>query len=305
MMDIDQARTFLAVITHGSFVTASEHLHITQTAVSARIKALERELDTRLFARDKLGARLTSAGERFVAPAMTLVTVWEDARQQVAMPPGRAQLLRLGGEPSLWTPLLADWLLWMKQECPEVAVRVDVEPADRLIERVGSGALDLAVVYGIRQSATLVTEVLSAETLVMVTSDPGGRWSADTYVHVDWGAAFTASSRAAFPQLDRTAVSTSFGPLAMGYIERAGGSGYFRATAVQPALAQRRLFRVPEAPEFSYSIYAVYAPGRVDAATRGESDAWLRARSGIKACLSQRRGEAGPRRLPPADPAAP
>ena len=98
-MDIDQARTFLAVVRHGSFVAASEELHVTQTAVSARIQRLEAQLDTRLFVRDKSGARPTAAGERFVRYATALISVWDDARQQVALPPGRAEIARVGGEP--------------------------------------------------------------------------------------------------------------------------------------------------------------------------------------------------------------
>jgi DNA-binding transcriptional LysR family regulator len=277
-MDIDQARTFLAVVAHGSFVAASENLHVTQTAVSARIQRLESQLDARLFVRDKSGARLTVAGERFVKYASALVTIWEDARLQVALPAGRAELASVGGEPSLWNPLLADWLLWMHRNCQEVAVRVEVEIADRLIERVQNGTLDLAVVYGPPQRPNLVVELLAEEKLVMVTTDAAGHWQAETYVHVDWGPSFTASSRAAFPELGTPAVSTSLGPLALRYIETAGGSGYFRSGAVQQQLDDRRLTRVPGAPEFSHSVYAVYP-------TRTNEQMLVRVRTGLKACL--------------------
>src|SRR3954470_19721886 len=87
MMDISLARTFLEVLASGSFGAAAERLHLTQTAVSARIKALEDQLGRRLFVRNKAGARLTPAGERFVHHAMTLIQVWERARYQVALPP--------------------------------------------------------------------------------------------------------------------------------------------------------------------------------------------------------------------------
>ena len=46
-MDIDQARTFLAIAAYGSFLAAAGHLHLTQSTVSARIQRLE----------DALGAR--------------------------------------------------------------------------------------------------------------------------------------------------------------------------------------------------------------------------------------------------------
>ena len=40
-MDLELARTFLAVVHNGSFVAAAERLHVTQTTVTARIQNLE------------------------------------------------------------------------------------------------------------------------------------------------------------------------------------------------------------------------------------------------------------------------
>ncbi|MBB5372158.1 LysR family transcriptional regulator [Acidocella aromatica] len=40
-MDINAARTFLEIVRTGSFVNAAANLHLTQTAVSARIRVLE------------------------------------------------------------------------------------------------------------------------------------------------------------------------------------------------------------------------------------------------------------------------
>ena len=48
-MDIDQARTFLAITAHGSFLEASKQLHLTQSTVSARIQRLEEELGTHWY----------------------------------------------------------------------------------------------------------------------------------------------------------------------------------------------------------------------------------------------------------------
>lgn len=46
-MDIEQARTFLTITAHGSFVEAGRQLHLTQSTISARIRRLEEELSTR------------------------------------------------------------------------------------------------------------------------------------------------------------------------------------------------------------------------------------------------------------------
>jgi len=63
-MDIDQARTFLAIAAHGSFLEAAKRLHVTQSTVSARIHNLESDLGAQLFVRNRSGASLTSAGRR-------------------------------------------------------------------------------------------------------------------------------------------------------------------------------------------------------------------------------------------------
>ena len=59
-MNIEHARTFLAVADTGSFVSAAERLHVTQSTVSARIRALEDLLGRPLFTRNKAGAVLTT-----------------------------------------------------------------------------------------------------------------------------------------------------------------------------------------------------------------------------------------------------
>ena len=262
LMDINLARTFLEVLASGSFGIAAERLHLTQTAVSARIRALEDQLGRRLFVRNKAGARLTPAGERFVHHAVTLIQAWERARYQVALPPGREDVVSLGGELTLWHPLLADWLIWMHRECPEFALRAEVDSPARLLDRVQEGSLDIAVLYSPQQRPDLVTELIAEEKLVMVTSDPDGAMIPGQYIHVDWGPTFAASHQAAFPELASPPVSISLGLLALAYLLTAGGSGYFRIGTVNPFLADGRLRRVSGTPEFSHSAYAVYATRR-------------------------------------------
>jgi LysR family transcriptional regulator, flagellar master operon regulator len=279
-MDIGLAKTFLEVVSTGSFVAASERLHLTQTAVSARIRTLEEQVGRRLFVRNRAGARLTPAGERFRHHAATLVQVFERARRDVALPPGRANLVAVGGEFSLWRPLFADWLLWMRQACPDLAVRAEVDGAGPLAERVRDGALDLAVVYGVPSRMELVLELIADEKLVLVTSASDGRLRPEDYVHVDWGPAFAETHQAAFPELANPAVSISLGPLALNYVLRVGGAGYFRSSFVAPYLESGRLRPVPHAPEFSYSIYAAYS-------ARGDAEAIERVRTGLRLCAGR------------------
>jgi len=258
-MDITLAKTFLAITETGSFVTAAGRLNVTQTAVSARVRALEDQLGRRLFVRNKSGARLTPAGERFVKHAANLIQVWDRARHQVGLPEGRLDIAGVGAELSLWNPVLADWLVWMTREAPDMALRTEIDTQANLLEAVRNGRLDMAILYDPPQSGSLVLELLEEERLVMVTSRPDRtRGPDESYVHVDWGPAFHANHHAAFPQTAIPTISISHGPLALHYILEAGGAGYFRSGAVRPYLEAGRLHRVTGAPEFGYSVHMVY-----------------------------------------------
>lgn len=258
-MDINLARTFLEIVATGSFQRAAERLHVTQTAVSARVKTLEELLGRKLFVRNKSGATLSPAGVQFLRSASTLVQVWERARHQVAVPPGRRAVLTVGCEISLWDPLLLNWLLWMRTAAHHLAIRTEVGFPEDLLNRVAEGVLDVAIVYAPQQRPGLRIELLIEEKLVMVTTKRGQAPRPADYVYVDWGPDFAAQHDLAFPALSNAGVIAGLGPLGSEYLLSAGGAGYFRLDVIRAHLESGRLHRVPGAPEFLYPAYAVYA----------------------------------------------
>lgn len=280
-MDLELARTFLECVHQGSFVRAADRLSLTQTAVSARIRTLEELLGRRLFIRNKAGAKLTPAGERFKADATTLMQVWQRAQQRIALPAGKENVVSLGGELSLWNPLITRWLVWMRQNAPQIALRAEIDSSHRLLERLHDGSLDVGVVYNPPPQSDLVVELLVEEKLVLATTDPRLTLDAERYVHVDWGPAFTPGQQSARPSFSVPAVTISLGPLALSYLLEVGGAGYFRHSAIAPYLANQRLHLVEQAPEFSYSIHAVYS-------TRVEADLLGRIRAGMRAAAQWR-----------------
>lgn len=256
-MDIDRARTFLEIVHTGSFLKAADRLHVTQTTVSARIRTLEEELGRQLFIRNRNGASLTAAGREFERFAQSFVQIWERARQQLKIPPGRLSVVALGGELSLWNPLLLDWLVWMKKQQPKIAVHAHVGMPDQLLEQLRTGVLDVAVLYAPKLLPGFKVELIEEEQLVLVRSAEGDAETLD-YVHVDWGPQFAAQGgfgRAAFAE---PGILVGHGPLGLHYLLRAGGMGYFRKGAVTPHLQTGELELVEGAPEFTYPAYAVY-----------------------------------------------
>jgi len=297
-MDISLARTFLEIVATGTFQRAAERLHVTQTAVSARVRTLEDLLGRRLFVRNKSGATLTAAGEQFLRYAPTLVQVWERARHQVAVPPGRRAVLTVGCEVSLWDPLLLDWLVWMRRSAPQLALRTEVGVSEALLKQVCDGVLDIAIVYAPQQRPGLRIELLIEEKLVLVTTAGRGKTLRPSdYVFVDWGPEFAAQHALAFPELAGAGVVVGLGPLGREYLLEAGGSGYFRLSVVRSHVKLGRLRLVPGAPEFLYPAYAVYS-ANADADVVTPALAGLRHVAGCEPDALRKPAGAGRKRAP-------
>lgn len=256
-MDIELARTFIEIVSSGSFIRASERLNVAQTTVSARIRSLEQQLGRTLFIRHKGGATLTPAGEQFLRHAPMFVQLWQRTLHQVAVPLGRRAVLTVGSEVSLWQPLLLDWVRWMRQSLPDIALRVHVDVPPDLINQVASGMVDVAIMYAPQHRPGLKIHLLTEEKLVLVTTDPEGRFISD-YVYTDWGPDFGLHHDMSLPDVAPD-LSFDLGPLALSYLLTAGGSGYVRMSAVEPHIAEGRLHLVPEMPQFSYPVYAVHS----------------------------------------------
>jgi LysR family transcriptional regulator, flagellar master operon regulator len=253
-MDIDLARTFLDITRSGSFIATAERLHITQTAVTARIHNLESQLDCRLFVRNRAGARLTADGERFVAYATQLVQTWEAARRDLPLPRGYGELLTLGAEMSLCNPLMLAWVQRLNQTLPAHAVRSEIGSGSQLQQQLDLGVLDAALVHQPEYWPSLQVEQLLEEKLIQVAQ----AHNPEPYMYVDWGPAFRKLHDNSMPEHARSALSFNLGPFALQYLLQCGGRGYFRTRVVQRYLDEGLVKRVEQAPEFTYPVYLVY-----------------------------------------------
>jgi DNA-binding transcriptional LysR family regulator len=257
-MDIEFARTFLAVAASGNFVSASAHLHVTQSTVSARIQKLESELGVRLFRRGRGGAELTASGQRFLRHAKNLVRTLEQARQDVGLPGGFRGSLTLSGRIALWEGFLPRWSHWLRQAAPDLALRQEIGFEEDMMRCLVEGSIDLGVMYTPERRPGLGSEWLFDEQMVLVSADPHCPWPDPNYVQVNWGPEFYAQFGSAFPSHPPPAQHANIGWLAMQLMRQQGGSAYLPQRIIRQALEQGQMHRVPQAPCFAISVYVVF-----------------------------------------------
>lgn len=273
-MDLELARTFLEVVGAGSFVAAGQRLNVTQSTVSTRIRLLEQQLGVRLFERNKGGISLTQAGAQFQRHAAALIRVWQQAREDLALPRGFLATLRIGGEAGLWNRWLHLLVPWMRHNAAGVALRCEVGSAEGMTHALVEGLLDVGVMYSPQSRPGLKIVRFAEEELVFVeAAGADGKSGANEQVYVDWGDEFRRQHRMTFPDFPIPALFIGLGTLGFEYLLHNGGAGFFPRSLVAPQIAAGTVRLVSGARTFALPVYAVYSSAAqtslIDATLRG------------------------------------
>lgn len=259
-MDLELLRTFLEVSHTRHFGHAAEALHLTQAAVSARIKLLEQQLGVRLFVRYKRDIRLTPEGNRLERYANLMIAEWRKARQDVTIG-GAAEQLSIGGGLRLWDVLLQEWLHLLRKHHPDIALIVESHSPEVLTRRLLDGVLDLAFTLEPAQLDVLHMQKVAQLELMLVSDRPGlsleEALGAD-YLMVDWGLGHSLTHRRLFPDAPEPHTRLANAKMAISYIRELGGSAYLPAGRLQNDLESGALHLVHDAPVINHPAYAVY-----------------------------------------------
>lgn len=147
-MDTQNLLAFIAVAETASFSQAAEHLHLTQSAVSKRIAALEQQLDSRLF--DRIGRRIrpTEAGQRLLPRARQIIALVRETQQIMHSDPhdqvtGR---LTVGTSHHIGLHRLPPILKTFRQRYPGVQLDLRFLDSEDAYEGIKEGTLEIAIV---------------------------------------------------------------------------------------------------------------------------------------------------------------
>lgn len=260
-MNNENIRAFLEIASSGSFQRAAENLHITQSAMSARIKALEDRLNRQLFVRNRNGATLTSGGQIFMQHATTMMRAWERACNEVMLPDMHKQVVGLGIQLNHWQDVGRAWLANMRENAPEIATQVRIDYSDLLMSRLRDGVIDIALVYEPQNRPDTVVEPFVTHDLILVSTAPrqAQRGLVEGYVFVDWGLSFQHFHNLHYPDAPYHRLEFGVSEAAFQHMMRYGGSGYFSRHQVQHHLDNGELFLVENAPSIPLKTYLMYA----------------------------------------------
>ncbi len=173
-LDLDLVRCFLTVVESGGFTRAAKRLHLTQSAITLKIKRLEDLLQRRLFVRTSRPLELSVEGEVVLGYAARLLDLNREMIRRVAKP-AEIEVIRLGIVQHFGYHFLPVWLSEFKREWPIVRLVTDMGMTADLLKGLEEERFDLVIASAgytamaeYRMASMLQEQHLQKETLIWV-----------------------------------------------------------------------------------------------------------------------------------------
>jgi DNA-binding transcriptional LysR family regulator len=163
--------TFCAVADAGSLTRATEHLHLTQPAISRQLSALERQLGAVLLTRTPQGVLLTQVGRDVLVHARAAVAAAEACRQVASEgASGGTHRLRIAAGLMATQYLLPPVVARFRALHPDL--EIDLQPVDRrvAVSRLLGYEVDVAVVASPVRSPQVRSTPILRDPLLFVSS---------------------------------------------------------------------------------------------------------------------------------------
>lgn len=142
-------RVFHAVVTKGGVTRAARFLHLSQPAVSSRMRELEKQIGTVLLERGGRRFALTDAGRVLAKYAARMFELESEATRAIEdLRDVRAGRLAVGASETPGHYLLLDALGRFRSRFPAVRLAIDIANSATICNRVADGALELGFIEG-------------------------------------------------------------------------------------------------------------------------------------------------------------
>jgi len=170
-MNIDQLKAFYRVARTGSFTKAAGELHITQSAVSQQVQALEHSLGITLFDRSRKKVFLTTEGETLSAYARRLFDLYEEIENvfslQQKLQKGK---IRIASTRVLGTYFLSEIIGLYNHRYPGIEIDLLLGNTFHILDIIHEGEVDFGFAGKVRSHLRLNDIPVHTEKLLLVAS---------------------------------------------------------------------------------------------------------------------------------------
>lgn len=148
-LKLDQVNAFLHIVRSGGKSKAADTLHLSPTAITARIKNLEMLLGVELFKFEGGVYSLSEPGEGLYEYAEKIEYLISEIEQDFVIKTGKHSAFRFGVTEVIaqtWVPKI---IKQFRRDLPELTIDIEVDTSSRLHMALEAGELDMAVARGL------------------------------------------------------------------------------------------------------------------------------------------------------------
>ncbi len=168
-MTIHQLRIFMAVSKHHSYSRAAEELHLTQPAVSAQVRELERTLDATFFERVGRTIVLTEAGKELLAYAHKVCALIDEAKIAMEELDGlKRGRIALAAVSTAGAYVLPSLLGAFRERHPGISISLEVTNRAIVRDRLLRNEVDLVVMGRPPEGVSHVAAPFLSDELVVI-----------------------------------------------------------------------------------------------------------------------------------------
>lgn len=170
-MNFHQLKLFCTVVEKGSFALASEHLYITQPALSIQVRRLEESLGVQLLRRTRKGLILTEAGRAVYDSAQAIFERQEGLERRLEeIRSGHSGSVALALSPSGVLYFASSLIGVFKARSPATEVLLRVGRREEVLDLVVQGVVDVGFEWAPVNHPRLSTEALTRTRFQVVLS---------------------------------------------------------------------------------------------------------------------------------------
>jgi DNA-binding transcriptional LysR family regulator len=145
-MRVEQLEYVAAIARLGSFRRAADELHISQPALSATVRNLERELGVDILARGRSGAKVSDEGRELLPHIVSVIDAVDGLRRAADDQHHTSRMVRVGTVNAGTVPVLTPTIREFRQTHPSTQVEVVGAQESQIHRALREGSFDLGLV---------------------------------------------------------------------------------------------------------------------------------------------------------------
>lgn len=172
-MNLKQLRYFLVVAEEKQITAAAKRLYIAQPPLSYQLKQLEKELGAQLFKRTSHGIELTDVGQIFQSYANEIISLAQNAENQVHKTiSGELGTIAIGMVSSSTGLIPMNSFNELRKYYPEISFDIYEDNTYGILDKLEKKTIDLGIVRTPYNQTGLNTKTLTTEKMMAISVDP-------------------------------------------------------------------------------------------------------------------------------------